>query len=301
MTDIVKQAESYEANELFDIKNSFYIGNYQQCIIDSQSEPPNYGNLRLQRDIYMYRAYLAQKKFNIVIAEIGNNATPELKPFRLLAEYLQGQVDKNSIIKSLEQEIQSMYEINHSLVIVAATIYNHENNFELALKVLKDDDTLEAMALSLIIYLRMNRVDLATKEFKKLRDKDEDATLTQMAQAWLNLALGGEKLQEAYYIFQELTDKYGITALLLNSQAACYIGQGDYKKAEITLQDALEKDSNNIDSLVNSIFIASHLKLSSDVAKRQLNMLKDSFASSEFIKNYYEKEIEFDSLSKIYQ
>lgn len=46
-----------------------------------------------------------------------------------------------------------------------------------------------SLALSLIIYLRMNRVDLAAKEFKKLREKDEDATLTQMAQAWLNLAL----------------------------------------------------------------------------------------------------------------
>lgn len=43
-------------------------------------------------------------------------------------------------------------------------------------------------ALSLIIYLQMNRVDLAIKEFKKLREKDEDSTLTQMAQAWLNLA-----------------------------------------------------------------------------------------------------------------
>lgn len=35
----------------------------------------------------------------------------------------------------------------------------------------------------------MNRMDLAIKEFRKLREKDEDATLTQMAQAWLNLAM----------------------------------------------------------------------------------------------------------------
>lgn len=73
-------------------------------------------------------------------------------------------------------------------------------------------------------------------------------------------------MQEAYYIFQELTDKYGVTALLLNSQSVCYIGQCEYKKAEITLQDALEKDSNDIDSLVNSLFISVHTKVSADVS-----------------------------------
>lgn len=301
MTDIVKQAEAYEANELFDIKNSYYIGNYQQCINDAQKEPPNYGNLKLQRDIFMYRAYLAQKKYGIVLAEIKNNSHAELKPFKLLAEYLQTPANKEYVLKSLEQELESMYEINHSLVIVAATIYNHEHNYESALRVLKNDDTLEGAALSLIIYLQMNRVDLATKEFKKLREKDEDATLTQMAQAWLNLAQGKEKLQEAYYIFQELTDKYGVTALLLNSQSVCYIGQGEYKKAEITLQDALEKDSNDIDSLVNSLFISGHVKVSADVSKRQLTMLRDSFPNSDFIKNYNKKEAEFDLLSRAYQ
>ncbi|CAI6363847.1 unnamed protein product [Macrosiphum euphorbiae] len=301
MTDIVKQAESYEANELFDIKNSYYIGNYQQCINDAQKEPPNYGNLRLQRDIFMYRAYLAQKKYGIVLAEIKTNSPAELKPFKLLAEYLQTPGNRNSILKTLEQELENMYEINHSLVIVATTIYNHEHNYESALRVLKNDDTLEGVTLSLIIYLRMNRVDLASKEFKKLKEKDEDATLTQMAQAWLNLALGGDKLQEAYYIFQELTDKYGVTALLLNSQSVCYIGQCEYKKAEITLQDALEKDSNDIDSLVNSLFISVHMKVSADVTKRQLNMLRDAYPNSDFIETYNKKEAEFDSLSQAYQ
>lgn len=297
----MKQAESYEANELFDIKNSYYIGNYQQCINDAQKEPPNYGNLRLQRDIFMYRAYLAQKKYGIVLAEIKPNSPAELKPFKLLAEYLQTPGNRNSILKTLEQELENMYEINHSLVIVATTIYNHEHNYESALRVLKNDDTLEGVTLSLIIYLRMNRVDLASKEFKKLKEKDEDATLTQMAQAWLNLALGGDKLQEAYYIFQELTDKYGVTALLLNSQSVCYIGQCEYKKAEITLQDALEKDSNDIDSLVNSLFISVHMKVSADVTKRQLNMLRDAYPNSDFIETYNKKEAEFDSLSQAYQ
>lgn len=53
---------------------------------------------------------------------------------------------------------------------------------------------------------------------------------------------------------------------MLNSQSVCYIGQGDYKKAEVTLQEALEKDSNDIDSIVNSLFISGHVKVSNDVS-----------------------------------
>jgi len=43
----------------------------------------------------------------------------------------------------LDQELDSMHEINHSLVIVAATIYNYEHDYESALRILRNDDTLE--------------------------------------------------------------------------------------------------------------------------------------------------------------
>lgn len=66
-------------------------------------------------------------------------------------------------------------------------------------------------------------------------------------------------LQDAYYIFQEMVEKYGPTPLLLNGQATCFMGQGKYQEAQTALQEALEKDSNAPDALVNMTALSHYL------------------------------------------
>lgn len=294
-----------EVDELFDIKNAYYTGNYQSCINEAQKLRTADSDLAVERDIFLYRAYLALRKYGIVRDEIGSESPLLLMPLKTLAAYLSAGdgPKKDGIVQEMEKTMSGTVDAsNTSLLLVAATIFVHEGNYESALRTLHaaPSDHLECTALRLQTLLKMDRLDLARKEMKSMQEKDDDATLTQLAQAWVNIAMGGEKIQDAYYIYQELIDKFGSTALLLNGQATSFLGQAKYEEAEAALQEAMDKDSNNVDTLINMTVLSQHTGKPPEVSNRYLTQLKDDHPSHPFVKSYVQKEQDFERMVKQY-
>lgn len=55
------------SDELFDLKTSFYLGNFQQALNEAQKLRLSDPILQVEKDVYMYRAYLAQKNSELYL------------------------------------------------------------------------------------------------------------------------------------------------------------------------------------------------------------------------------------------
>lgn len=68
------------------------------------------------------------------------------------------------------------------------------------------------------------------------------------------ISQGGEKYQQAFYVFEELAQGTSTqSAGSLTAQAVSELHLGRYPEAETALQQALQLDPNNTDALANQV------------------------------------------------
>ncbi|XP_012478266.1 coatomer subunit epsilon-1 [Gossypium raimondii] len=258
-------------DHLFHLRNNFYLGSFQAAI--NNSDLPNLSpDDAVERDCLVYRSYIALGSYQLVINEIDSAAATPLQAVKLLALYLSNPHDKESTIASLKEWLADpAIGSNAVLRLIAGIVFMHEEDYIEALKHTNAGGTMELHALNVQIFIKMHRSDYAERQLRVMQQIDEDHTLTQLANAWLNLAVGGSKIQEAYLIFQDFSEKYPMTGLILNGKAVCCIHMGNFDEAETLLLEALNKDAKDPETLANLVVCGLHLGKSSS---RYLSQLK---------------------------
>ncbi|XP_017633953.1 coatomer subunit epsilon-1-like [Gossypium arboreum] len=258
-------------DHLFHLRNNFYLGSFQAAI--NNSDLPNLSpDDAVERDCLVYRSYIALGSYQLVINEIDSAATTPLQAVKLLALYLSNPHDKESTIASLKEWLADpAIGSNAILRLIAGIVFMHEEDYIEALKHTNAGGTMELHALNVQIFIKMHRSDYAERQLRVMQQIDEDHTLTQLANAWLNLAVGGSKIQEAYLIFQDFSEKYPVTGLILNGKAVCCMHMGNFDEAETLLLEALNKDAKDPETLANLVVCGLHLGKSSS---RYLSQLK---------------------------
>ncbi|XP_030471323.1 coatomer subunit epsilon-1 [Syzygium oleosum] len=289
---VAAAAAATTPDHLFIMRNNFYLGAYQAAINCSDSLPPLSPDESLERDCLVFRSYVALGSYQLVINEIDASAATPLQAVKLLALYLSSPDNKEAVISSLKDWLADpAIGNNPTLRLIAGTIFMHEQDYNEALKHTNAGGTMDLHALNVQIFLKMYRSDYAEKQLRIMQQIDEDHSLTQLANAWLDMAVGGAKIQEAYLIFQDFSEKYQMTGLILNGKAVCCMHMGNFEEAETLLLEALNKDAKDPETLANLVVCSLHV---GKPASRYLSQLKLSHPDHMLVKRVSAAEESFD-------
>ncbi|KAJ2524928.1 hypothetical protein GGI11_000460 [Coemansia sp. RSA 2049] len=308
-------------------RNLLYLGAYSQALANLSALTHLDSDQELEKQALQCRAYIGQKKYAKVLDALPtatSSSPPLLQALRLLAQGLADQQQNNSdggkgavVVEKVEKLVSAPNNASltdPTFAVVAAQVLANAGGSEqqeAALKLLAAHPrNLECVALTVAIFVRINRADLAQKLMARVRSWAEDSPLAQLAEAWAAINSGGDesggsgKYADAYYIFDELAQASSVsTPLLLNARAAAKMHLAQYDEASELLQEALLLDASDPDTLANSVVCASFV--GADVAaengrEKYLALLRDADSAHPFIRDLDAKSAEFDVLAAKY-
>ncbi|KAJ3503738.1 hypothetical protein NM208_g16455 [Fusarium decemcellulare] len=280
--------------ELINIHNHFHQGQYQEVVdFDTSSFSPDNA---LPARILVLRARLALGQAEDVLADVKGEQEPELEALGAFAEYNLGQTD--SAVKTIEKLTESSAD-NSTVQIVGGTVLQAAGKPEEALALLtQHQGSLDAVALIVQIHLQQNRTDLALKEVSAARRWAQDSLLVNLAESWVGLRVGGEKYQQAFYVFEELAQAPSTSSVRsLVSQAVCELHLGRTEEAQAALDQALEKDANNADAIANLLVLNV---ISGNNSEELTEKLKGANPNHQFLADLEEKSELFDKAATKY-
>ncbi|KAI0509392.1 coatomer epsilon subunit-domain-containing protein [Xylaria bambusicola] len=235
--------------ELINIHNYFHQGQYQE-VVDFDTSSLSAEN-EVPARVLIQRARIALGQAKEVLADVkGETSEPEFAAVAALAQSALGKTEEAA--QAIEKLAQSESD-NQTVQVLGGIVLQAAGKSDEALALLsKHSGSLDAAALIVQIHLQQNRTDLAIKEVTAARRWAQDSLLVNLAESWVGLRQGGEKYQQAFYVFEELAQAPATSSLVtLVSQAICEIHLGRVEEAQAALEQALQKQPDHADAIAN--------------------------------------------------
>merc|ERR1719282_246304 len=153
-----------DEDTLYNLRNNFYIGNYQAAINEADSIPDSE-----LKSLYVYRSYIGLGNYELVQEEINDDSSPELQAVRCLADYLQSREQVDEVFQKL-----AALSGSEMSAVVSAIIFYYENRVDDGLRAIAGVNSMEAKALMIHGLMMLNRLDKAEEVYKQMQAADED-------------------------------------------------------------------------------------------------------------------------------
>ena len=270
-----------EPDELYTLRAQYWLGHYNLAVEEAKSiaRRPMSPALKAEREEILNRAYIALGQYDKLAGGTSGESLylrvffislfflnpsihhrTRLIPFSRSLTALDALVTRAKFEATQDEsaldELRTMAASSGpSEQLTAAQVLLSVGQIKEALSLVHLGATMEHIALALQIFLKMDRLDLATQQLQLLRQADEDAILTQLGSVYVNLASGSSGADGAIHSLNMLTEQYGPSSFLLNLMACALMNQGDFAAAEGKLQECL-RDHPEVpipDTLVNLV------------------------------------------------
>ncbi|XWW93477.1 hypothetical protein V2A60_001410 [Cordyceps javanica] len=280
--------------ELINIHNHFHQGQYQEVVdFDTSSFSPEN---ELPARLLVLRSRIALGQAQEVLADVKGASEPELQAVAALAQQTLGKTD--AAVSAVEK-LAASHADNIAVQIVGGTVLQAAGKSEEALALLSQHQgSLDAVALIAQIHLQQNRTDLAVKEVTAARRWAQDSLLVNLAESWVGLRVGGEKYQQAFYVFEELAQAPSTSSIgSLVSQAVCELHLGRTEEAQAALEQAIQKAPESADAIANLLVLKVVAGANSDELTANL---KKVAPQHQLLVDLEEKSAAFDKAASKY-
>ncbi|KAG8821190.1 hypothetical protein FRC19_008190 [Serendipita sp. 401] len=298
--------------DLFHIRQKYYLGSYgplQAAEVPDKSSPDYQPTL-----LFKARALVQSDPDGALALLPTDDVSLPSRTVRSLAGYFKAKQDddEDAREKSLDElrdlcvevEGEEVNEEDKTLVrSIAAVAFVHEGENEEALETLgagTSSHNLEGIALMVQLYLSMNRIDLAQKEFEKAKSWAEDDMLLQLIEATLNLASGANSYSNTHSFYSEQAHNPSLASShLLAANGLTHLLRGELPEAHSSFVEALKLNGKESTALAGKA-ISEWLSGDATKAEASFQELEEKSSQYPMVNELSEKSELFDSLVSKY-